>query len=185
MPTDDSSKLESIAKQRFDRMSHRSKHFWIDTARDASEAKANREWEILGYAGFDEYLKAACGWCKSQAYVGMGALERLKELPEDVVQKMSLGNAALLGKIPPKERDADLIRSACLESEVEFAKTLQANKPAQHVDVTTLFTIRLHETAKLAIIEVLDEAKKHYDCASYGEALEYVCQEAQQSWSAK
>lgn len=168
------------AMNRFERMSERARCFWREQAADAREARDRQEWKLLGYKTLDDYFEAVCGQGKTQLYKGIRALEELSSLPTEVVEKMSLESASLLGKMPEKERDADTVRAACEQTDREFSTTVRNTKAHLHIDQSQPITFKLHETAIEVIEGAIEKAMQVYGLTAKGAALERICEEWKQ-----
>src|SRR5579862_1109960 len=173
----------TIATQRFERMHARAVLYWQSQARDALEARTTEEWRLLRkpdgcrYDTFGDYLEAACGWGSSQVYAGMGALERLAELPAETIERLPLGNAVLLGQIPAQERDPATVTAAVEQTAKEFERVVRRTKAHLHIDHSIPFAVRLHETAEAVVRDAIAKAKSDYNLTADGAALEQICVE--------
>ena len=166
----------SLAQERFDRMKNRATRYWQEQARDAKEAHDREEWKTLGYDSFNDYLDAACDWGRSQTYAGMRALEKLSDLPAEVVERLPLGNAVILSNIPPQERDAETVRDAVEGTQKNFVQSVKRRKPNLHINVSETVSFKLHEGAQEVWRNALEDAKEEIGGKNVadGEAVEYI-----------
>jgi hypothetical protein len=165
------------AKERFDRMRQRARSYWYDQSLDAIAARDNREWETLGYKSFGAYIDEALGQGSSTVYLGMGTLEKLKGMPPDIVNQMSLDNATIVASLPEKERDAETIAVACTQSGKELKAKVRVEKAHLHLDFSETVSFRVHETAIPVIDQAIKRMMEMHNLTAKGAALEYICQE--------
>jgi hypothetical protein len=158
-------------------MRHRANSYWYEQSRDAIAARDNEEWKTLGYKSFGAYLDEALGEGKSTIYLGMGTLEKLKEMPAEIVSQMSLENAATVAKLPEKERDAETVAAACTKPGKDLRSKVRKEKAHLHLDFSETVSFKVHETAIQVIDRAIEKIMEMHQLTAKGAALEYLCKE--------
>lgn len=77
---------------------------WVDFAEIITAMRDQELWREGRYTSLHSWLKTACPCSRSWAYLAVGALDELKDIPLDELRQIPLKNAEILKRLPRSRR---------------------------------------------------------------------------------
>jgi hypothetical protein len=109
----------SLAKTRDARVRELERQFksgWLELADLCIAVEEFEDWKVLGFSSWNKWLMDACPTSRSMAYLAMGIRKELRDIPDEDLKQIPIGNADML-KISSKAARSD-------RKLLEAAKTL-------------------------------------------------------------
>lgn len=122
--------LDSRARQ----IEARTKSDWVDLADICTTMHDSQLWREGGYSSFGAWVQSACPTSKSMAYLVMGLRAELKDIPDEELRQMPLGNASILRDTPKQHRNGKVLEAAKQQPPREFIGTVIHEAPDSHLE---------------------------------------------------
>ncbi len=111
------------------------KSIWVEVADICITMRDSNLWAEIGFHSFSDWLINACPTSRSMAYLAIGIREELKDISDDDLRKIPLGNAEILKNLPRASRsDRKLLDEAKCQPPRSFVSTLLQTAPLAHLE---------------------------------------------------
>jgi hypothetical protein len=108
---------------------------WVDFAEIVATMRDGGYWREGRYTSLHSWLKTACPCSRSWAYLAVGALDELKDIPLDELRQIPLKSAEILKKLPRSRRsDKKLLDAAKSLPPREFMPAVIEAFPDSHIE---------------------------------------------------
>jgi hypothetical protein len=108
---------------------------WVEIARVCVEIERDKDYVLLGYHSFGEWLMSAAPRSRSYLYLVIGRYKELApEIPDAELEQIPLGSANILRQLSPGVRRESKIRLAARQKPSEFRKIVSEIAPNQHIE---------------------------------------------------
>ena len=142
---------------------------WTSIAKCCIDVERDRDYEILGYRSFGEWLVNAAPRCRSYLYLVIGRYKELiPDISEEDLAQIPLGSAGVLRQLSSSKRRESKIRQSARQKPEKFIADLQQMEPFQHLEP------RIEKTLKFTVSQwtVIDQAWQAYKVLDGNASLE-------------
>jgi len=116
---------------------------WVDIAKLCYEIERDRDFAVLGYATWNQWLAQEMPHSRSYVYL---VVRRYKELSVDISEEelaqIPLGSAGVLKQLSSAQRRESKIRQSARQRPEKFVADLQAMAPNQHIEARVEKTLK-------------------------------------------
>lgn len=134
----------------------RFKATWLELSNLCIAMQDGELWREGGYDSYGQWLMNAAPMSRAYAYAAVKARQALRDVPEEDLKEIPLGNAITLEQTPRNRRNGDLIEKAKRQPPREFRETVEDEIPEAHVELTTVHRFRLTRGAGKVLRSGLD-----------------------------
>lgn len=127
------------------------KSTWSELADICHTMQTNQLWREGGYESFTDWINSACPCSRSTVYLSMGLREQLRDIPDEEIRSIPLGNARTLAETPRNRRNGHLIEQAKRQSPRQFLSTVIEAVPEAHLEARIKHTFHLVRSASLKL----------------------------------
>lgn len=153
-----SPKDRAVARDSFVREFERRFSDWSEIARVCSEIERDKDWEVLGYKSYHQWLIAAAPRSRSYIYLVTGRYKELKDdFTDEELSQIDLDSTKTLRKLSPAVRHDPEVREAAKKKPRELRRLIVERHPEQHVEDIEERTLKF-ETSQAAIFDEAVEA---------------------------
>jgi hypothetical protein len=157
----------ALARDNFVRAFEQQFSNWVSIAKCCSEVRRDKDYELLGFETFAQWMMATAPRSRSYIYLAIARYEELiPDIPESELQDIPLGSAGILKQLSSSVRRQSKIRQAAKQKPSDLRQVLKESAPEQHIEVLEVRTLRF--TASQA--EVFDEMLAGYRAINENEA---------------
>jgi hypothetical protein len=151
---------------------------WTEIAKVCIEVERDKDYLVLGYQSWHQWLLAAAPRSRSYIYLVVGRYKELSpDIPEEELAQISLGSAGVLKQLSPAVRKLSKIRQASKGKPSELRQVLRDEFPSQHIETIVERTLYF-TTSQWERIEAAYEAYRLTDeGASLETFIEWLCSE--------
>ena len=131
---------------------------WSEIGRVCSEIERDKDWEVLGYKSYHQWLIAAAPRSRSYIYLVTGRYKELKDdFTDEELSQIDLDSTKTLRKLSPAVRHDPEVREAAKKKPRELRRLIVERHPEQHVEDIEERTLKF-ETSQAAIFDEAVEA---------------------------
>jgi hypothetical protein len=151
---------------------------WSSIAKVCVDMDRDRDWEILGFASFNQYLVTAAPRSRSYLYLVIGRYRELSpDIPDEELAQIPLSNASVLKQLSPEVRRESKIGRAAKGKPAEFREFVAREYPQQHVEPLVEQRLRFTLSAWQRIEAAWEAYKVIDESASLETFLEWLVSE--------
>jgi hypothetical protein len=132
---------------------------WSEMAELVKLVEEQQDWRILNYQSFSSWLKSAAPQSRSAMYAAKGLLDELKDLPQEELRQIPLGNAKVLAAVPKRSRTKGLLTAAKTERPQKFRAQVDEKFPDLHLETVHNWTFKFKKSQRKRVRMTLDMAK--------------------------
>lgn len=132
------------------------KQTWLELSNLCITVQEQKLWREGQYDSYGQWLMSACPLSRSYAYAAVEARKALRDVPEEDLKQIPLGNAVVLQRTPKNRRNGDLIERAKREPPKEFLHSVIDEAPDSHLEEVFVHRFRLAKTASKVLQAGLD-----------------------------
>ena len=124
----------------------------------------------------DHWIHEALPWSNGTAYSALGVARDCSDIPVEERKLIPRGNLETLRKLSPAVRRDPLIREAAKSQQpAEFVRTIAADYPTQHLEITSVIRFRATTDQRADIDSALELCASLEGTGTRDEALWLVC----------
>jgi hypothetical protein len=151
---------------------------WSSIAKVCVDMDRDRDWEILGFASFNQYLVTAAPRSRSYLYLVIGRYRELSpDIPDEELAQIPLSNASVLKQLSPAVRKESKIRLGAKGKPAEFREMVSKEYPGQHIEPIVEQRLRFTLSAWTRIEAAWEAYKVIDESASLETFLEWAVSE--------
>ncbi len=140
---------------------------WVSIAKCCVDVERDRDWEVLGFESYGQWITDAAPKSRSYLYLVIGRYKELiPDIPEKELEQIPLGSAGILKQLSSKVRKESKIRQAAKGKPSELRQVLKDSQPEQHIETLDVRTMRFTESQAC----LHDEALESYRVLNESEA---------------
>lgn len=126
---------------------------WIEMADICIAIDEGNLWRESDYTSYNDWLLKACPRSRSWAYMATGARKELRDIPDEDLKQISLGNAEILkGLSKSARKDKGLLASAKSRPPRELRSQVIRDMPEEHLE-TFVSTKYNFQCSQLKVVE--------------------------------
>lgn len=173
-------KERAKARDSFVREFERQFNDWVGIAKCCADVDRDRDYEILGFRSWHEWILDAAPRSRSYIYLVVGRYKELiDDIPEEELAKIPLGSAGILRSLPSKARQNPKVRESARQKPEKFIADLQQIEPMQHLEAKIRKEV-FFSASQWAVIEPKFETYLLTDAtATLADFIEFLCSECQ------
>jgi hypothetical protein len=150
---------------------------WSEIAKVCCEIERDRDWEILGFRSWNQWLIDAAPRSRSYIYLVTGRYKELcPDFTDEELAQIDLDSTNTLRKLSPAVRRDPVIRAAAKKKPRELRQAVIEHHPEQHIEEQSPRVLNFSDSAA----DVYDDALKTWRALNNHEStaeefIEYLC----------
>jgi hypothetical protein len=151
---------------------------WVPIAECCVNVERDRDWAMLGFSSFNEWLCDAAPRSRSYLYMVIGRYKELSpDMPPGELAQIPLGSAGVLRQLPASLRSDPEVREAAKRPPKEFRESLRESHPEQHIEEIVIVRLKFPMSAWTVISAAYEAYKLVDETASMSDFVEWLVSE--------